>query len=116
MLTGLFENNGVLIHKSTFHSLGQTVNLAHHLSFVHYSVQSICSKLKLLHAAQINFDVLAILTEGLCLESYKKNPENKDRTADSHGVGVCVCVGGGGGGEGDDLRKRGYPLQTQTRP
>ena len=36
-----------------------TVTPFHHLSFVHYNVQSIVSKLKILHAELIDFDLLA---------------------------------------------------------
>ena len=36
-------------------------NLAHHLSFVHYKVQSICSKLDILHSDLLDFDILKLL-------------------------------------------------------
>ena len=69
-------------------SMLNSPNLAHHLSYVHYmyNVQRICSKLELLRADLVDFDVLTsseawlnlvILTVDLCLESYNK-PERKD--------------------------------------
>ena len=55
--------------------------LSHHLSFVHYIVQSILSKLDILHAELIDFDILAFIetwlsqstsTEDLHLDTYEK--------------------------------------------
>ncbi|MCG8113228.1 MAG: endonuclease/exonuclease/phosphatase family protein, partial [Candidatus Thiodiazotropha taylori] len=69
------------------------------LSFVHYNVQSIYTKLELLQAELIEFDILAfsetwlnhsIDTEDLTLQSYQ-SPERKDRVGDSHG-GVIIYV------------------------
>ena len=65
----------------------------HNLSFVHYNVQSIYTKLELLQAELIEFDILAfsetwlnhsVDTEDLILESYQ-SPERKDREGDNHG-------------------------------
>ncbi|MCW4344426.1 MAG: reverse transcriptase domain-containing protein [Candidatus Thiodiazotropha endolucinida] len=73
--------------------------LNHNLSFVHYNVQSIYTKLEVLQAELIEFDILAfsetwlnhsIDTEDLTLQSYQ-SPERKDRVGDSHG-GVIIYV------------------------
>ena len=64
----------------------------HNLYIVHYNVQSIFSKLEILHAKLFEFDILAftetwlgltIDTDGLILQSYYK-PERKDRDSDTH--------------------------------
>ena len=44
---------------SMSNSLFSTLNVAHNLSFVHYNVQSILSKLDTLHAELYEFDILA---------------------------------------------------------
>ena len=71
----------------------------HNVSFVHYNVQSIYTKLELLQAELIEFDILAfsetwlnhsVDTEDLILESYQ-SPERKDREGDNHG-GVNIYV------------------------
>ena len=76
-----------------------SINLSHHLSFVHYSVQSIASKLDILHTEQLEFDIIAftetwlsasVATDDLVLDSYSK-PERKDRVGDAHG-GVMIYV------------------------
>lgn len=70
-----------------------SLNTSHNLSFVHYNVQSILSKLEILHAELIEFDVLAFSetwlnasteTDDLLLELYI-TPVRKDRIGDSHG-------------------------------
>ena len=71
----------------------------HNLSFVHYNIQSILSKLDLLHAELVHFDILAftetwlsasVHTDDLLLDTYKR-PERKDRVGDCHG-GVILYV------------------------
>lgn len=47
-------------------SILNTLNINHHLSFVHYNVQSILTKLDILHAELLEFDILA----------FKKNQRN----------------------------------------
>ena len=73
--------------------------LNHNLSFVHYNVQSIYTKLEILQAELIEFDILAfsetwlnrsVDTEDLILGSYQ-SPERKDREGDDHG-GVIIYV------------------------
>ena len=80
-------------------SMTDNLNLSHHLSFVHYNVQSISSKLDIIYSELLDFDILAfsetwlnpdISTDDLLLDSFNK-PERKDRPADSHG-GVMVYV------------------------
>ena len=79
--------------------ISKTDNLAHHLSFVHYNIQSIITKLDILSTELYDFDILAFsetwlgpstLTEDINLESYLP-PERKDRTGDNHG-GVLIYV------------------------
>ena len=64
---------------------------------MHYNVQSIYTKLELLQAELIEFDILAfsetwlnhsIDTEDLILESYQ-SPKRKDREGDNH-AGVII--------------------------
>ena len=73
--------------------------LNHNLSFVHYNVQSIFSKLEILQAELFDFDILAftetwlspsIDINELLLHSYN-TPERKDRAGDNHG-GVMIYV------------------------
>ena len=80
-------------------SLLNSFSTGHNLSFVHYNIQSISSKLDLLHAELFHFDILAftetwlsasVETDDLMLESYNK-PERKDRVGDPHG-GVMLYV------------------------
>ena len=80
-------------------NLFSSLDLTHNLSFVHYNVQSIFSKLKILQAELSEFDILAftetwlspsIDTNELLLHSYK-TPERKDRAGDNHG-GVIIYV------------------------
>ena len=88
---------------SSSSSLSSTVfnciNLIHLLSFVHYNIQSIASKLDILHAELFEFDILAftetwlsssLATDDLVLDSCSK-PERKDRVGDAHG-GVMIYV------------------------
>ena len=65
-------------------------NLAKHLSFMHYNVQSLAPKLDNLAAELIDFDILAFsetwlsenpLTDDLLIESFSR-PEWKDRIGD----------------------------------
>ena len=74
-------------------------NLSNHLSFVHYNVQSIVSKLDLLASELYEFDILAfsetwlnptISVDELYMQSFS-NPDRKDRVGDSHG-GVLIYV------------------------
>ena len=71
------------------------------LSSVHYNVQSLASKLEVLHAELFHFDILAftetwlnssLSTSDIHLQSFN-SPELKDRVGDSHG-GVIICKGG----------------------
>ena len=80
-------------------SMLNSFSTGHNLSFVHYNIQSISSKLDLLHAELFHFDILAftetwlsasVETDDLMLESYNK-PERKDRIGDPHG-GVMLYV------------------------
>ena len=80
-------------------SVFDSLSLSHHLSFAHYNVQSILSKLDILHAELIDFDILAFTetwlsqsssTEDLHLDTYCK-PERKDRPTDAHG-GILVYI------------------------
>ena len=76
-----------------------SINLSHHLSFVNFNVQSTASKLDILHAELIEFDILAftetwlsssVATDDLVLDSFSK-PERKDRVGDADG-GVMIYV------------------------
>lgn len=78
------------------------LDISHNLSFVHYNVQSILTKLDTLYTELFEFDILAfsetwlgpqIDTNDLLLQSYNK-PERKDRVGDNHG-GVMVYVKNG---------------------
>ena len=69
------------------------------MSFVHYNVQSIFSKLDILHTELFDFDILAftetwltpaIDTDDVLLRSYNA-PERKDRVEDNYG-GVMLYV------------------------
>lgn len=73
--------------------------LSNHLSFVHYNVQSVFSKLDLLFSELHTFDILAfsetwlnssIANDDLSLQLFQ-TPERKDRVGDSHG-GVMIYV------------------------
>ena len=44
---------------SIFSTLINSLNISHHLSFVYYNVQSLASKLNVLHAELFHFDILA---------------------------------------------------------
>ena len=79
--------------------LFSSINLNHHLSFVHYNVQSLLNKFEILHAELFEFDILAFtetwlspttLIDDLLLQSYN-TPERNDRAGDAHG-GVIVYV------------------------
>ncbi|MEW8191406.1 MAG: reverse transcriptase family protein [Candidatus Thiodiazotropha endolucinida] len=79
--------------------LFSSLDLTHNLSFVHYNVQSIYSKLEILEAELFEFDILAFTetwlspstdTSELLLHSFN-TPERKDREHDSHG-GVMIYV------------------------
>ena len=80
-------------------TLFKSLDLSHNLSFVHYNVQSIFSKLELLEAELIEFDILAFTetwlspstdTNEFLLHSFN-TPERKDREGDNHG-GVMIYV------------------------
>ena len=80
-------------------SILNSFSTGHNLSSVHYNIQSISSKLDLLHAELFHFDIYAftetwlsasVETDDLVLESYNK-PERKDRVDDHHG-GVMLYV------------------------
>ncbi|MEW8547336.1 MAG: endonuclease/exonuclease/phosphatase family protein, partial [Candidatus Thiodiazotropha sp.] len=80
-------------------STSMQFSLSNNLSFVHYNVQSIVSKLDILHSELFDFDVLAFTetwlnpsvdSDDLTLLSYNK-PERKDRVGDNHG-GVMLYV------------------------
>ncbi|MEW8548396.1 MAG: endonuclease/exonuclease/phosphatase family protein, partial [Candidatus Thiodiazotropha sp.] len=80
-------------------NLFSSLDLTHNLSFVHYNVQSIFTKLDILETELFEFDILAftetwlnpnIDTNELLLHSYN-TPERKDRAADNHG-GVMIYV------------------------
>ena len=75
------------------------LNLANHLSFVHYNVQSLAPKLDILATELMDFDILAFSetwlspttkSDDLMIDSFSK-PERKDRVGDSHG-GVILYV------------------------
>ena len=92
-----------------------SLNTSHNLSFVHYNVQSILSKLEILHAELIDFDVLAFSetwlnasteTDDLLLESYS-TPVRKDRIGDSHGGLILYIKNGIYFKRRDDLEIRG---------
>ena len=80
-------------------TLFKSLDLSHNLSFVHYNVQSVFfSKLELLEAELIEFDILAFTetwlrpsvdTNELLLHSFN-TPERKDREGDNGGVMVYV--------------------------
>ena len=89
------SNSSSDMSNTAFNSL----SLVHNLSIVHYNVQSIFSKLEILHAELFEFDILAftetwlgptIDTDDLILQSYYR-PERKDRDSDTHG-GVMLYV------------------------
>ena len=76
-----------------------SVNISHHLSFVHYNVQSLVSKLDVLHAELFHFDNLnctetwlnsSFSTNDIRLQSFN-SPERKNRVGNSH-VGVIIYV------------------------
>ena len=80
-------------------SIFNSISFNHNLSFVHYNIQSISSKLELLHAELFHFDILAFTetwlspsldTDDLMLQSYNR-PGRKDRVDDNHG-GVMLYV------------------------
>lgn len=84
---------------SMSNTLFSSLDLTHNLSFVHYNVQSILSKLEILQAELSEFDILAFTEtwlsphtdiNDLLLHSYN-TPERKDRAGDNHG-GVMIYV------------------------
>ena len=79
-------------------SIRKTLNINHHLSFVHSNVQSILSKLDILHAELLEFDILAFSEtwlssitpdDDLILPSY--NNERRDRVGDRYG-GLIIYI------------------------
>ena len=94
----------------------KTLNINHHLSFVHYNVQSILPKLDILHAELFEFDILAFSEtwlssitpdDDLILPSY--NNERRDRVGDRYG-GLIIYIK-----EGLHYRRRKdlEPVQTE---
>lgn len=84
---------------SNFSIVPNLSSLSQNLSIMHYNVQSIFSKLEVLHTELIDFDILtfsetwlndSIDTDDLLFQSFNK-PERKDRPGDSHG-GVMLYV------------------------
>ena len=79
--------------------LSASLSLSRHLPFDHYNVQSIVSKLDILHAELIDFDILAFtetwLSQSTSIEELHLDthcrPERKDRTTDAHG-GILVYI------------------------
>ena len=80
-------------------SMSAVLNQFHHLSFVHYNVQSIHNKLDLLTAELSEFDILAftetwlhpnISMNELQIPTYQ-TPERKDRANDPHG-GILIYI------------------------
>ena len=76
-----------------------TINQTHHLSFIHYNVQSLMPKLDLIQTELHNFDVIALTetwlhpgigADEIAFESFSP-PERKDRQTDRHG-GVVLYV------------------------
>ena len=111
MLREIIYQSIILYHQKGCKSL----NTSHNLSFVHYNVQSILSKLEILHAELIEFDVLAFSetwlnasteTDDLLLESYG-TPVRKDRIGDSHGGLILYIKNGIYFKRRDDLEIRG---------
>ena len=93
--------------------LHEMLNQNHHLSFVHYNVQSLLPKIDLLQAELQNFDIIALTetwlhagidTEELMLQPFNP-PERKDRQTDRHG-GVILYIK-----EGINYRRR-HDLET----
>lgn len=80
-------------------SILNSLTVNHHLSFVHYNVQSILAKLDILHAELLEFDILAFsetwlssttATDDLLLQSFN-TPERRDRAGDRYG-GLILYV------------------------
>ena len=80
-------------------SLFDSVSLFHHLSFVHYNIQSIVSKSDILHAELIDFGILPFTETWLSQSTSKEvlhldifcRRERKDRLTDAHG-GILVYI------------------------
>ena len=76
-----------------------SLNLTHNLSIVHYNVQSIFSKIEVLHTELIDFDILTFsetwLSESVenddLMRQFFNKPDRKDRPGDSYG-GVMLYV------------------------
>ena len=91
--------NNSLSRSSGSSSLTEILTFDHHLSFIHYNIQSISSKLDILHSEILDFDILAFTetwlspatpTDDLLIDSFNK-PERKDRHNDVHG-GVMIYI------------------------
>ena len=87
------------LSRSSASPILDAINLSRHLSFAHHNEQSIVSKLDIILAEFLDFDVLAfteawlnpnITSDDISLISYH-HPERKDRVADNHG-GVIVYI------------------------
>ena len=79
-------------------SILKTLNINHHLSFVHYNVQSILTKLDILHAELFEFDFLAFsetwlssITPDGDLILLSCNNERRDRVGDRYG-GLIIYI------------------------
>ena len=76
----------------------QSLGLSRHLSFVHYNVQSIVSKLVIILAELSEFDILSFsetwlnpaVTNGDISLLFYHLPERKDLVADSHGGFIII--------------------------
>ena len=73
--------------------------LSHHLSFVHYNIQSVLPKIDQLQFELSHFDIIAfsetwlnssVESDDICFSNYRK-PERKDRSNDTYG-GVMIYV------------------------
>ena len=93
------SDNASSVSSNMSTSIFNSKSFNHYLSFVHYNIQSISSKLELLHAELFHFDILAFTktwinpsvdTDDLMLQSYNR-PERKDRVDDNHS-GVMLYV------------------------
>ena len=93
-----FSNHNSSDPDSSYSSIGSALDFSHHLSIVHYNVQSLLPKLDNMYVELKDFDILAFSetwlndstpSDNLNIPTFYK-PERKDR-ADGYG-GVCVYV------------------------
>ncbi|MCG8046489.1 MAG: reverse transcriptase domain-containing protein [Candidatus Thiodiazotropha endolucinida] len=94
-----FSNSSSSSCSTVSSAIFESLSSSHSLSFIHYNVQSIISKLEILHTELIDFDILAfsetwlsasVDNDDLFIQSYN-TPERKDRDGDNHG-GVIIYV------------------------